>query len=51
MVPDEAITNLGKSRDRSKAIAGKACAVAEQIKKNQEAGGLGGGQKLPAGPL
>lgn len=51
MVPDEAITNLGKSRDRSKAIAGKACAVAEQIKKNQEAGGLGGGQKLPTGPL
>jgi len=50
-VPDEAITNLGTSMGRSRIIAGKACAVAVQMKKDQEAGGLGGGQKLPTGPL
>ncbi|HKH81292.1 MAG TPA: hypothetical protein VKA03_06750 [Methylovirgula sp.] len=51
MVPDEAITNLTMSHDRSKSVAARACAVAEQMKKNEEAGGLGGAQKLPTGPL
>jgi hypothetical protein len=52
MVPDEAITNLSMSFSRSKMVAGKACNIAEQIKKNQEAGGgLDGAQKLPSGPL
>jgi hypothetical protein len=51
MVPDEAITNLTMSHERSTMIAGKACNVAEQMKKNQEAGGLGAAQKLPSGPL
>lgn len=51
MVPDEAITNLTTSHERSAMIAGKACNVAEQMKKNQEAGGLGAAQKLPSGPL
>ncbi len=51
MVPDEAITNLTMSFNRSKMVAGRACNIAEQIKKNQEAGGLGGTQKLPSGPL
>jgi hypothetical protein len=39
------------SHERSTMIAGKACNVAEQMKKNQEAGGLGAAQKLPSGPL
>ncbi len=52
MVPDEAITNITMSLGRSKMVAGRACQIAEQIKKNQEAGGLeGGAQKLPSGPL
>jgi hypothetical protein len=51
MVPDEAITNITMSLNRSKSVATRACNVAEQIKKNQEAGGLGGAQKLPTGPL
>jgi hypothetical protein len=51
MVPDEAITNLSASLSRSRMVAGKACAIAEQIKKNQEAGGIEGAQKLPTGPL
>ncbi|HLH10802.1 MAG TPA: hypothetical protein VKV77_02860 [Methylovirgula sp.] len=51
MVPDEAIGNLTKSLGRSKTVASRACAMASAIKKNQEAGGLGAPQKLPAGPL
>lgn len=51
MVPDEAITNLTMSHDRSKTVAARACLIAEQMKKNQETGDLGGGQKLPTGPL
>ncbi len=51
MVPDEALTNLTTSFNRSKMVATRACAIAEQIKKNQEAGGLEGAQKLPTGPL
>lgn len=51
MVPDEAIGNFKAGLGRDQAIASKACAVAAQIKKNQEAGILGGGQKLPSGPL
>ncbi|MGB2730315.1 MAG: hypothetical protein WBC24_06110 [Methylovirgula sp.] len=48
MVPDEAISNITMSLNRSKMVAGRACAIAEQMKKNEEAGG---GQKLPTGPL
>jgi hypothetical protein len=52
MVPDEAISNLTMSLNRSKMVAGRACSIAEQMKKNEEAGGIGGGaQKLPSGPL
>jgi hypothetical protein len=51
MVPDEAINNLTMSLNRSKSVSVRACNMAEQIKKNEEAGGLGGAQKLPAGPL
>jgi hypothetical protein len=51
MVPDEAISNLTMSLGRSKMVAGRACNIAEQIKKNEEAGGLGTAQKLPSGPL
>ena len=52
MVPDEAITNLTMSLNRSKMVAGRACNIAEQIKKNQESGGgLESAQKLPTGPL
>jgi hypothetical protein len=50
MVPDEAISNLTMSHNRSNMVAARACAIAEQIKKNQEAGDAGG-QKLPTGPL
>ncbi len=51
MVPDEAISNLTMSLNRSKSVATRACNIAEQMKKNEEAGGLGSAQKLPAGPL
>ncbi len=50
MVPDEAISNITMSLNRSKMIASRACAIAEQIKKNEEAGGATA-QKLPTGPL
>lgn len=51
MVPDEAISNLTMSLNRSRSVATRACNIAEQMKKNEEAGGLGSAQKLPAGPL
>jgi hypothetical protein len=51
MVPDEAITNITMSVGRTKTVASRACMIAEQMKKNQETGGLEGGQKLPTGPL
>ncbi|MGH6818280.1 MAG: hypothetical protein ACREC1_05855 [Methylovirgula sp.] len=47
MVPDEAISNLAMSLNRSRMVAGRACTIAEQMKKNEEAGA----QKLPSGPL
>jgi hypothetical protein len=47
MVPDEAITNITMSLNRSKMVAGRACMIAEQMKKSEEAGA----QKLPSGPL
>lgn len=49
MVPDTAVSNIEASAKRTQAIAGKACKVAEQIKKGQQA--IGTGPKLPAGPL
>lgn len=51
MVPDEAISNLSMSLNRSKSVASRACMIAAQLKKNQEAGALGGAEKLPSGPL
>ncbi len=49
MVPDTAVTNIDTSAKRTAVIAGRACKVAEQIKKGQEA--IGTGPKLPTGPL
>jgi len=50
MVPDEAISNLSMSLNRSKMVASRACTIAEQIKKNQQTG-EDAAQKLPTGPL
>lgn len=49
MVPDEAISNITMSLNRSKMVAGRACAIAMQMKKNEETGATA--QKLPTGPL
>lgn len=48
-VPENAVTNIENSSKRTTTIAGNACKVAEQIKKNQDA--LGTGPVLPHGPL
>lgn len=50
MVPDNAIQNIDSSAKRTQTIAGKACQVAEQIKKGQEAI-INSAPKLPTGPL
>ena len=62
-VPDEAINNATEGRKKTTSIAGKACAVAAQIKKQQAQQAEGGGQqngnafnapekaRLPSGPL
>ncbi len=50
MVPDAAVTNIEASAKRTQMLAGKACKVAEQIKKGQQAG-ASTGPKLPTGPL
>ncbi len=56
-IPDEIVTQFKGSRAKTAATASKACAVAAQMKKNQDqqANGLPNGApsglKLPAGPL
>jgi hypothetical protein len=52
-VPDEVISNLKANHAKSVAFSAKACAVAAQMKKQQEAGGNGApqAQPLPTGPL
>ncbi|MGO9005266.1 MAG: hypothetical protein ACLQIQ_03595 [Beijerinckiaceae bacterium] len=50
MIPDEVVTNFAEASGRSKSVAIKACAVAEQIKKGIAAGNQNG-PKLPTGPL
>jgi len=50
MVPDNAVAGIQPSSKHTREIAGKACKVAEQIKKGQEAGAAAA-PKLPAGPL
>jgi hypothetical protein len=50
LVPDNAVENITTSSKRTQMIAGKACQVAEQIKKGQEAL-TNSAPKLPAGPL
>jgi hypothetical protein len=49
-IPDETVTNFGVTLERSKSVAAKACAFAEQMKKGLAAG-ASQAQKLPAGPL
>jgi hypothetical protein len=56
-VPDSALENIGASAQKSTAVAGQACKIAEQMKKAQQQQATGGGsgmppaQKLPTGPL
>ncbi len=50
MIPDEVVKNFMEASGKSKNIASKACAVAEQIKKGLAAGNQNG-PKLPTGPL
>jgi hypothetical protein len=49
-VPDDAVANFTAAAEKSKTIAAKACAVAEQIKKGLQTGAAAG-PKLPSGPL
>jgi len=52
--PDEAISNLKESHVKNAGFSGKACQVAEKIKKMKEQAAQGGGpqqQPLPTGPL
>jgi hypothetical protein len=49
-IPDETVTNFGATLERSKSVAAKACAFAEQVKKGLQAGAAQA-PKLPAGPL
>jgi hypothetical protein len=52
-LPNDAVENIGASAKRSQTIAGQACKIAAQAKKQQESGGLGAApaMRLPAGPL
>lgn len=54
-VPDEAVANISASAEKSNAVAGQACKIAAQVKKQQEQQATGAGlppaQKLPSGPL
>ncbi len=50
MIPDEVVNNFRETSGKSKMIASRACAVAEQIKKGLAAGNQNG-PKLPTGPL
>jgi hypothetical protein len=49
-IPDEVVKNFTESSAKSRTIAAKACAFAEQIKKGLVSGAAQG-PKLPAGPL
>lgn len=54
-IPEDAVSNITASADKSGAVAGQACKIAAQMKKAQEqqatGAGLPQGQKLPTGPL
>jgi hypothetical protein len=53
-IPDEAIANVKSNHVKSVGFTNKACSVAAQWKKQQEAGGGNGApqaQPLPTGPL
>ena len=52
-IPDEVVNALKANHVKSVAFSAKACSVAAQIKKQQEAGGGAGPQvqPLPTGPL
>jgi hypothetical protein len=49
-IPDDVVNNFTSASDKSKQIASKACAAAEQIKKGIQAGAAQA-PKLPGGPL
>jgi hypothetical protein len=49
-IPEEVVKNFTESSGKSRSIAAKACAVAEQIKKGLVSGAAQG-PKLPTGPL
>jgi hypothetical protein len=53
-IPDDAIANMSADLQKTQAVAGQACSVAEKMKKAQEqqaAGIASQAQKLPTGPL
>ena len=54
-VPDEALAQLKAAHTKTLGFSGKACTVAQKIKKMKEQAAQGGGppqaQPLPAGPL
>jgi hypothetical protein len=58
-IPDEAVTNIKDTQVKTTQIAGQACNIAAQIKKQQQQQAQGGGMpgfaapapKLPSGPL
>ena len=53
-IPEQLITQLKDAHGKSASFSAKACTVAAQMKKAQEAGGAAGqpaAQPLPAGPL
>jgi invasion protein IalB len=52
-IPDEVVNALKANHVKSVAFSAKACSVAAQMKKQQEAGGVGApqAQPLPTGPL
>jgi hypothetical protein len=56
-IPDDFLNNFKTNSEKTGAMAGQACKLAEQVKKMQsQGGGVGGGNlppppKLPAGPL
>ena len=57
-IPDEALTNIKETQSKTTKIAGQACSIAAQIKKQQQQQAQGGiptfnapSPKLPGGPL
>jgi hypothetical protein len=49
-IPDDVVNNFSSASEKSKVIAGKACAAAEQIKKGLQTQAAQA-PKLPTGPL